>query len=164
MNDKRSISAKDLLPAKVIAIGLLAGATLFFAVVLLLMQIKGAQKDSAIDSEILPLLTVISLSMCLVLNCISPIIQKLLVKSAIARSGENSNPIAAYQTGMIVRYAMAEGPAFFGLVSLLMGVADGNFPSYLWLNTLPLGVLYLVVFLTFPTKNYVEEKINMSYN
>lgn len=163
MNNKITISGKDVLTAKVVAVALLAGATLFFAILLVLMQITGTQKDSGIDPDLLVLLTGISSAYCLVSNCIGPIVQNYLMKSAMGRDDGKSNPMGVYFTGMIVRYAMAEGSAFFGLVSLLMGVVSNTYPAYLWLNTVPLGVLYMVVFLTFPTKNYVEEQLNRAW-
>jgi hypothetical protein len=144
------VSAKDVLPLKIVAIALATGPTLFFGVILFIMQPSTTKEGGSSGAEII---TNLSLLLCLVLNSISPIIQKVVTKKALSLN--EMTPVNAFQAGMMVRYAMAEGPALMGLVSLLLAGGSGD----LWAPTLPLVILYWVILSTFPTASYVEKKL-----
>jgi hypothetical protein len=65
--------------------------------------------------------------------------------------------ISFIRTTMLIRTAMFEGPAFFGLAVLMMAAQNGLLlsDSWLWINTLPLAVFIALIVITFPTKEKV---------
>jgi len=65
--------------------------------------------------------------------------------------------IAFIRTSMLIRTAMFEGPAFFGLAVLMIAAQNGVLVSgsWLWINALPLAVLIALIVITFPTREKV---------
>ena len=142
---------------KLILISLIAGPTLFLCVILFLMtQSHGnpVAKYTNPDYSFVHVMTLTAMTLTVFSNAIAPLFQKLTVKMKF-RSG----PFLAIQSGLLTRYAMAEGAALFGLVNILLGIKSGITPAYIWVNLIPLLILYLTAFFTFPTRMKVEEQI-----
>ena len=62
-------------------------------------------------------------------------------------------------TGTLIRLAMFEGTALFGLITCLLGATDGTLRQYpvYWLNLFSLVFMILFVLVTFPTRQRLED-------
>lgn len=78
----------------------------------------------------------------------------------ITNNGEKI--LAMIRSALIVRLAMIEAPALFGLVICMIGITNGTIyetPS-IWLNGITACILIGFVILTFPNKERLEEIFN----
>jgi len=73
---------------------------------------------------------------------------------AVAKSSLNEK-LGGYQTALIIRFALLEGPSLFGIVSYLL---SGN------LLFLAISGLIILYFITIrPTRDKVETDLNLDY-
>jgi hypothetical protein len=79
---------------------------------------------------------------------------------AITNSGEKL--LFIIRSALIVRLAMLEAPALFGLVICLLAVTNGTIyqTSLIWLNAVTALILIGFVSITFPNKERLEEIFN----
>jgi hypothetical protein len=86
------------------------------------------------------------------------------IKDAQGRIVTNNGEkiLAMIRSALIVRLAMFEAPALFGLVICMIGITNGTIyetPS-IWLNGITACILIGFVILTFPNKERLEEIFN----
>jgi hypothetical protein len=153
---------------------LAAGALLFFFVILAVASLNHRNNSIEIDLNQLIYMT----SACLLFFIVDFVIgyflyhsqfkpERLEVAYSSDLKDQNGNIIPAspaekavslIRTSMLIRTAMFEGAAFFGLATLLIGAQQGalNTVPWVWINVLPLFVLLIWVMITFPTANRLE--------
>ena len=70
--------------------------------------------------------------------------------------------LALIRSALIVRLAMFEAPALFGLVICLIGITNGTIyeTASIWLNAVTALILVGFVIVTFPNKERLEELFN----
>jgi len=158
MKSEIQISKQQILPLQIIAISLLAGPTLFLIVTIYISTMGNAASTNR--AGILQILTPVAVGMSILISLISPYIQKFATMNAGGQSGSVLNSIQKIQTGLIIRYALSEGPALFGIIVIFLALQSQSYPMYVWANLIPLAILYAVVVWTFPTKESVLVKIN----
>ena len=73
-----------------------------------------------------------------------------------------SKLMVVFRSVMIIRLALLDGVALFGLVLLLLSASNGSLHerSIIWLALTPVVILLGFVFLTFPTKEKIVENID----
>ena len=142
------------------AIGPLAVITIFLLIALFLASQPGDGGATSEDWEALSLLTNIVLVLTVVFNLVSPFIQKLIVRIVRRINNTPEGPFDAVFKGMVIRHAMSGSMALLGILFIAQGARLGDMPSYLWLNLLPVGIVYVVVITTFPTRERVESQLS----
>lgn len=170
-NLHEEITNEDLRNLKIITSALNIGVLLFFAVCLFL-YFSG---DNIIDTENLDtsfndkmLLGVLGLTaLMIVMSRIIP--NNVFKKDSEAMTSflnERASPvkeaIQLVTTHYIIKFAMLEGAALFGLVTLLLSVLNSAIRSndIYWLAIIPMLVMNSIFILTFPTKERVIQLIN----
>ena len=154
---------------------LAGGALIFFLAVLLVGMINQPNALYAIDLELLTTMTFACALFFLLTFIIGHFVYNMQFKSERLESAyssdlkdKNGNIISAspaekavslIRTSMLIRTALLEGSAFFGLAVLLVGAQQGAIISYswIWINALPLLVLIIWVIVTFPTSSRLEK-------
>ena len=159
-----ALTPSYLRPLAIIHVAISA-APVFFAFAIVFVMLN-APPVTAGPSDIL-LLNILS-----VLNLVflasawyvgSFIFQKMVAGSISARISESDQKmkaeviLAALRSGLIVRLAMLEGAAVFGLTACLLGVMRGVLPgeSVYWFNLVPIAVLFAYSFVNFPSKTKI---------
>ncbi len=155
----------------IISLALLTGCTLFLGIILFLYS-KTESAEMVSENSVLPLMSLVHGCMALVgyipaywigRYFASPKgLMTLAKNSAGAVTGENmtmeSRCIGAMFTGFMIRAAILEGMALFGLIVCLLGVLDGQIhlqPVY-WGNLFSYILFAAVTVWTFPTKSRLE--------
>lgn len=152
---------------QIIAGALLAGTTVFLAVVLLVyaQTPEKAPPDSA--DSILPILTgvhavVAGLNVIAAIFvyrfCISPKGAAFLQQQSAVRGDLQVPVMGAIFTGFIFSAALLEGAALFGIIVCLMGILEGTIrqePGY-WLNLFSYVIFAAFMVKTFPTRMRLE--------
>ena len=159
-----TISPQQVRIFQIIQSGLATGATLFGVVVLIVYQQQGSnQSASSEGQDVVSILSfdtgIISLA-CYGAALIVPRLRILFVAGRARQHQESVLPaplqILLRQT--IFRLALLEAPAFYGLTVSLVAIHTGGmdrFPEYA-LNAIPLFILLLVCFSTFPTTDCLD--------
>ncbi len=192
MNDATKIKFSDfeqsLTPEMIRTIkiiqGTLGSGVILFALVIYVISQLPSFKNQTADSSILSILPILT-GVHLIFGIVALIASRFVFKSIVNESkvhsfgtGLTANPSLANQSigekcltvikiGIIMRSAMFEGVAFFGLVICLLGVLGGvlkSNPIYL-INTIS-ALLYIVYTIwTFPSKEKLEEifKLNIAF-
>ena len=127
MNQKNTIDAAELLKLRIITFGIAAGPTFFFAFVLFQQKLN-AENTPATDAGIIPILTGVSILLAIVLNILSPVITK---KTTASYRSQNMPPLRIIQSNLIIRLALAEGPALLGLVCMFLAAMQGVKETYI---------------------------------
>ncbi|KAB2880588.1 ATP synthase F0 subunit C [bacterium] len=160
------------------AIGL--GVVMFMGVVLFVYSSQTMNVDARItndDYDLINILTLAHIMIAAAVYTVARVVFNLLLSSSVLRNGVTKimkdgqgrvieNPaekmLAIIRSAMIVRLAMIEAPAIFGLVICLIATFNGTIqetPS-IWLNAITALILIGFVILTFPNKERVEEIFN----
>lgn len=170
----RIISNEKLKPLKIITIALCMGVIFFFMVTMIVYSSSYGSDSENGDVKVLeillPVMAMISISMYTVVIFLGDKILAGIMKTNKLTSTEISNPdskalITTITSFTIVRLAMFEGPAFFGIVILLMsslwGVLNSN--PVLWVGVVPMLIMLFYAAKIFPTNEnvalLVQEKI-----
>ncbi|MBL7996790.1 hypothetical protein JNM05_15595 [bacterium] len=160
------------------AIGL--GVVMFMGVVLFVYSSQTMSVDARIandDYDLINLLTLAHIMIAAGVYTVARVVFNLLLSSSVLRNGVTKvmkdgqgrvidSPaekiLAIIRSAIIVRLAMLEAPALFGLVICLIGTFNGTIqetPS-IWLNAITSLILIGFVILTFPNKEHIEEIFN----
>jgi len=144
---------------RVIYVAIVSGALFFLTVVLFISGVRGDGIPG--DVEVVRLLSIVHLGFGLsVYGAATYLYESKFRISAAVQSGPQlvETFLGALRTASIIRLAMFEGVAFFGLVVCLVaaqaGILQGN-PEY-WLNALSAVILAGLAATTFPTTKRVE--------
>ena len=78
------------------------------------------------------------------------------------RASPVKGAIQVVTTSYIIKFAMLEGAALFGLVSLMLSVLNDaiDYNGFYWLSIIPMLVMNIIFILTFPTRERVIQIIN----
>lgn len=154
LHSETELDPKELLPVKVIVGALIAGPTLFLLVTLTI--ISGVEPSNEEGS--IPILLGIVLAMTIGCTMASKVMPGIVMKTAMQQNSE-MKPVLIYQTGQIVRYALLEGVALFGIVVILVGGLAGFTPSYIWLALVPYALLVQAGLTSFPSAEGVTRTL-----
>lgn len=161
------------------AIGM--GATLFLAVVLFLYY-RGLPSgpetaQTAPDLMTMTLIHGVMLAVCVWLSgfLYSRAFAEKQVRAYAGNGGSGEGTprlgpgdiLMIIKNARIIKLAVLEGPAFFGLAICFMGVTGGAIyrEPYYWINLASYGILALTVYRDFPTKDKLlsEAKAKLGY-
>jgi len=81
-----------------------------------------------------------------------------LFKQAVAKVAEKhslTEKLSAYQTALIIRYALSEAPSLFGIVCLLLT------HNVYYLIVVGVNILYFIIIR--PTKFKIQDDLNLAY-
>ena len=142
-----------------LAMGMCTFAFLVVVVVLHFQSLGGAE-DGDTEVSLLKMLSLADLVFALMCFTSSKLVYDLVFKvnrhSKQASTAEGCFGII--RTAGIIRLALMEGAAFFGLVVCLLGAIFGQlkeFPIY-WLNVLPCLAMIAFIVVSFPSKAGLE--------
>ena len=175
-----ALTAQNIRVFQIIHGTIALGVAAFMGVVFFLYSTQGATGDSRDLKDAYDLIKVLTLAHIMlaagVYTVARVIFNMLLGPSAlqggmikeikdtqgriITNNGEKI--LAMMRTALIVRLAMLEAPALFGLVICLIAVTNGTIyqTSLIWLNAVTALILIGFVILTFPSKEKLEEIFN----
>lgn len=169
---QQALSPQRMQTFQIIYGALLLGTTLFFGIVLKL-YFGRQQTAEAGDASFLRILTVVHAALaagCYVAAfavnrfLTGPAGVKIVQRNAEAQGANDMTQAGIYLqavfAGAIIRAALMEGAAFFGLIVCLLGVTEGVIqeqPIY-WLNLFSYGIFALMILWTFPTRLRLEDQ------
>ncbi|MDP6635796.1 MAG: hypothetical protein QGG42_12915 [Phycisphaerae bacterium] len=156
MPSELELTDKGLFQMKIFAIGPLVVVTVCLLIGMLLVSQSGNDIATSGDGEVIGLLTNIVIGMTVVWNLASPLILKLILKLAVReakrRYGTAENPLGVLFLRTIIRDGANTGLALLGILSIMVGARLGEMQLYVWLNLLPVAIVYVVIISTFPTR------------
>jgi hypothetical protein len=138
----------------------IAAGAAFFAVIIAILYLHlqpaspPSPEKAAESVELLNLLSLIHGGMALTMMITGQVVFGMMTGKGRLRSLDAVGALSMARNGMIVRLAMFESAAFFGLVICLLAVLNrvvAEHPLY-WLNGLSLAAMLGLVALTFPTQ------------
>lgn len=136
---------------KTIGIGMMSGIVVFLGVVIFIYFTQ--DQDIASSPDIVFYLSVTNL----VFFIVSYFARDIVVQNTYKKNKPYTSAkglIETIQSATIIKYALMEGPGFFGCVALLMSILSGavNYNELYWLNGLiPLASLFFI-YKTMPTE------------
>lgn len=152
-----ALTPEEIRTSRVIQAALMLGP-LLFALAVAVLHTQAGRIVTNDTMELVRSLSVVLAGFALVAYGISTI----AYSRVLARHSRAKTPlqcIASIRTAMIVRMALLEGVAFFGLVVCLVAEFGGvlhSHPEY-WLTLLPTAVILVVGIGTFPTRERIEQ-------
>jgi len=147
----------ELRALQVVQTALMGGVFLFGLVVVLLAMRPPAANAEPIAPRVLILLSATHAVIALIAWSLAPLLQGLLVARLGARLSSAAG-VGTLRGALIVRLAVLEGPALFGLVICLIAATGGALratPLY-WLNALSAVAFLGYGVLSFPTAERLE--------
>lgn len=154
-----------------------AGVVLFAAVVVGFFFMGDAPQQGQEDGMPLDMLSLVHAALAFGVWTIGPLLFNNRLLRGKLPTGETTYPVMQGQNlddpavrcllviygASILRIAMFEAPALFGLVICLLGVMSGTIhgqPLY-WLNAISAAVLIVFVAVTFPTREQMMDTFRM---
>jgi hypothetical protein len=161
------LNAKSLQVTQILQFALILGPVLFFGVCMLLkyMQVKGLPGDEPdLEMLMLPITGLMFVGMLVAVNLLPMLLLKpqSLAKKVNSLAGDPVEwAVQLHRTITIIRMALTEGVALFGLVTIILAVLGNRLDdnSIIWLATLPLVVHVGYGILSFPNKSNVVQFI-----
>ena len=170
---KKALTPQHLWTFRIIYLALLSGVTVFLGIILLLAYSQSQSNQSANSQDILPILTTVHIILALTAYFVSFIVFRLLTNpvrlrkitlpAAMPSGRQISTPEQMYLvtvfTASIIRAALFEGSALFGLIICLMGALDGSIQRYpvYWLNLFSFVIMAGMMIYTFPSRTKLED-------
>lgn len=158
---QEALTPKNVLSMQIIHGALGLGVFTFFVVVVVMQFLHSAEEGVSEDVTILNIMSLAHLVMAMVCFIASKIVHDLMInaskRASFSHTGERC--FATLRMASIVRLALMEGAAFFGLVICLLAAMEGqleNFPVY-WLNALSCFAMIAFILANFPTKARLEQ-------
>ncbi len=150
-----ALTAETVRKFQIIHGALMAGATVFLSVILLLHSTT--EPSGAVDAETVNVLSMVNAFFALSAFGASRLLYSRFFSEQTLRNAEDPfrAAIGMIHVAMLVRMAVMEGAAFFGLVVCLIAVTGGitqSEPIY-FLNTASYVLFILIGLQTFPTKD-----------
>jgi hypothetical protein len=147
---------------QIINVALGIGVMSFFLVIVYFyFRLQGSGGESPGDDSLLQVLSMVHIAFAVIAFTAGMILYGVVInlfrKSPLAGTAEGCLRIIRMAT--IVRLALMEGAAFFGLVVCLFGAVEGlleEFPVY-WLNALSSLAMVAFIVVTFPTRDGLEQ-------
>jgi hypothetical protein len=175
---RQHLTPENIKPIQIIQLSLASGLIIVGALVLLLYyQIKPSQ-DHAVSGVLflVRMLSLMHVMFAIPMYFLSPIIlKKMISKDRLSKiphgAVSNTEPTEMTQSekclfmirsAIIVRSAMYEGVAFFGLTILLLGAAKGILQSHTvyWVNAFSTIVALWLMLKTFPSREMILDICN----
>jgi hypothetical protein len=156
----RNSLAPEFVRSLAIVQGAIGGGILVFALVVLWMSTTsspGPVESSPVLALLMQILTLAHLVVAIVLFPLAHIIFARILSPERLRKAAQSGPgsvLSLMRTAIVVRLALYEAVAFFGLMVCLVGAIRGILavePIY-WVNGISAAVMLLFIVRTFPTK------------
>lgn len=169
---KNSLTEKDLIPLKII-MGVLNGGVLVFFLIALFVFSDGHTNEIPDDMDfqmaniLLVALAVITMSTFFLSKIIPEKVlnpEGLVAKNLLNSAKENKlKLIALLSNYYIVKMALMEAPALFGVVILFLTSMSGLIHHYsiVWLSILPLVMMLAYTVTNFPNKVKVIELLRL---
>jgi hypothetical protein len=172
---KAALTPERVRVGMIIQSALAAGSLLFFFSVLAVSSLNQRNNSIQIDYDLLTNMTIVCMLFFLVDFAIGyflyhsqfrPNRLEAVYSSDLLDKNGNVIPaspaekaISLIRTSMLIRTALFEGAAFFGLATLMVGAQQGALStvSWVWVNALPLLVLLIWIVIMFPTSNRLEK-------
>jgi hypothetical protein len=172
---RRGLKEADLRTTLIVQMALVVGPVLFFAVVFGL-HVAGTSSPARgssgfpVNLVLLPMLGVFSLAMLAVYVKLPDILLKPASLKTRLETGQAGTDPIAWMVGLhraftIMRLAVTEAAALFGLAILLMAVMDGTSRAdpVVWVSGAPLAIHVLAGLLNLPTREsvtgFIENRI-----
>jgi hypothetical protein len=164
---QKALTPQHLLTFRVIYIALLLGVSLFLGIVLFMTY--STSEESKKPQGALGILTVVHVVLASSVYLVSIVLFRYMTGLAFFRkrkvasvhqdtSLEHRYLIAVF-SAYIIRVALFEGPALFGVIVCLLGATEGTIqqnPIY-WLNLFSYAILAILIIYTFPTRTKLED-------
>lgn len=136
------------------------GVLAFFFVVLF-AYLQNPAAPNAGDTSLMDLLTFAHLVYALVAYGGSVLVHRTIVSRALAdgvRMYSAERALAGLRTASVVRLAIMEAVAFFGLVALFLSIQTGTLQAnpFYWVNLFSTVVLFAFVGWSFPSRERLE--------
>ncbi len=134
---------------------------IMFAFIVYVLQLQQPSDNSTTMEavETVQLLTLVHLFFAISCYVAAVILYNRFLAPPASEEGRSvQQSLAALRTATIVRLALCEAPAFFGLVICMVAAPRGvlsSFPEY-WANTISTAIVLCVIIVTFPTKAKLE--------
>jgi len=158
---EKALTPEYLRILAVIRIAIIIGAAFFLLVVFFIYSIRTPDSFNNPDPDILDILSIVHAVFAISsLGAAFFISRRMLRKERlIGEKPEHlaSQALSLYRISSLLLVVPIEGAAFFGIALCLNGVMNGTmalYPIY-WLNALTTGLLILIGYVTFPTRERV---------
>jgi hypothetical protein len=147
---EQEITTENLKQIKIITIAMNIGIALF-AIVCLVLYLSGSEVTTD-DTEFINILLGVLLLVSSSVYVLASIIPNKILKENLKRSG--ANLVGAFNSYQIIKLALFEAPALFGLVIIVLGITNGSIykNSYIFAATAPMIAMFAVSIVTFPTE------------
>ena len=165
---------------KIVTLGLVMGVTAFLGVVIFLAINNGgkvsgapvsAEMNSGVGAEpvesstgpegsIVPVLTYLAVPMSILFFFVGGVVRKITLSRGIREDVSLEKKLATVQSAHLVRMALSEGDAIFGVVIILIGVLSADVPPIAYANVIPILLFYSVAAMSFPSQERVQALLN----
>jgi len=137
------------------------GVFAFFMVVVFMMSKTPVEQGVSEDVSFLNMLSLAHLAVALACFIASKIVYELVIKTSqrLSTTLTGDQCFGIIRSASIIRLALMEGAAFFGLVVILMGATEGQlgkFPVY-WFNIFSSVAIIAFILAYFPSKTRLEQ-------
>jgi hypothetical protein len=149
----KEITTENLKQIKIITIAMNLGIALFLIVCFVLYSSNNIRSD---ETELIDILIgILFLLTSLVYGLASFLPNKILKQNL---SSNNANLLGAFTTYQIIKLALYEASALFGLVIIVLSITNGAIysNSYIFIATAPAIAMFAVSIFTFPTEYSVK--------
>lgn len=142
---------------QIIYAALALGAVMIFLAFTLVILLTGAPQPAAADVSFIQVMTLVALLLTVSLLPLSGVIANRVLRGG----GPPATPdeaVSRIRTALILRAALLEGPALFGLVVYMLAGLRGVLQqeAIYWANLFPWILFVGFVALTFPTRDRLE--------
>jgi len=173
MHLEKALTPEYLRILAIIRIALMSGATFFLIVVFFLYSMHTPDSPSNPDPHIMDVLSIahaitaaFTISVAFFLSRLT-LRKDRLIGQAAAQTSEQmaSQALNLYRVSSLMFIATIEASAFFGIAICLNGVMNGTmvlYPIY-WLNAASTGLLILIGYVTFPTRERVISTLEAAF-
>jgi hypothetical protein len=174
----RALTDKDLRGMRIVHFTL-AGSLLSFALVAVVLQLTSGGTGKEVESDSLLILsgahafvalTCFGLSFALPMMMLKPASIERMATQRSSRGIPSLDQPALYvsviRAAWILRLALQEGPAMFGLVICVLGVTGGQMdeqPLY-WLNSLTTVLFLITAVMTIPSRERVLDTFSSRFS
>jgi hypothetical protein len=147
-----AVDARVLLQARVLQVAFTLAPLLFFLVVTGIAT--APHFGGGLSDDALTVLSMIDAGLLFVALGFGFVLLTRLVESALERAASPAQAIAAVSRISLLRLALLEGSALFGIVVVLLAGTAGRLVTRpaLWWNAMPLLVLIVVSLATLPSR------------
>ena len=151
---EKEITQENLRTSKIITIALNLGVALF-AFVCFVLYLRGTEAASN-ETEIIDILLIILFILTSTIHGFSTLLPKRVLIKNLKQS--EPNIIGAFNNYQIMKLAMYEAPALFGLVIIILGITNESIYTneYAFVAIAPMIAMFTFSLLNFPTEFKVK--------